>query len=67
MMGFLRRLITADALPTPEDARRVVESERALLNERGDYRNAIQRVQSGTNIMLAWENANKMVSEGKHD
>lgn len=59
-MGFLRRLITADAHLTKAERADIVETERELNQTRGEYRQAISRVEVGTRLMQ-WENANRMV------
>lgn len=61
MMSFLRRLITADAHPTRGEREDVAATERELSQTRGEYRQAVSRVEVGTRLMM-WEQANKMVS-----
>jgi len=60
MMRFLRSLITADAHPTKSERADVAETERELNQTRGEYRQAIARVEVGTRLMQ-WEHANRMV------
>lgn len=61
MMAFLRSLITASAHPTKREREDVADTERELRQTRGEYRQAVSRVEVGTRIMM-WENANRMVS-----
>lgn len=61
MKSFLRRLILADVEQSADEKRASAVIDRELDQERGDYRQAITRVEVGTRLMLAWENANKMV------
>jgi hypothetical protein len=61
MMAFLRSLITASAHPTKREREDVAETERELNQTRGEYRQAISRVEVGTRVMQ-WEQANRMVS-----
>jgi hypothetical protein len=62
MMAFLRSLITASAHPTKREREDVAETERELNETRGEYRQALSRVEVGTRLMQ-WEQANRMVSE----
>lgn len=61
IMSFLRSLITADAHPTAGEREHIAETERELNQTRGEYRQAISRVEIGTRLMM-WEQANRMVS-----
>lgn len=63
MMSYLRRLLLSDIEPTLSEQARATESERRLDAERGEYRQAVSRVEVGTRVMRAWENANRMVKE----
>jgi hypothetical protein len=64
MMSFLRSLFTADAHPTKRERDDIAEKEHELNETRGEYRQAISRVEVGTRLMM-WENANKMVAGGR--
>jgi len=63
MMGFLKRMIMADSKPTVAEQESVAASKRELDQTRGDYRQAVQRVESNMRVMKTWENANRMVRE----
>lgn len=64
MMRFLRSLITADAIPTKREREHVAETERELNQTRGEYRQAISRVEVGTRLMM-WQEANRRVVSGR--
>lgn len=61
IMSFLRSLITADAHPTKGEREDIAKTESELNATRGEYRQAVSRVQVGTRLMM-WEQANRMVS-----
>ena len=60
-MSFLRSLITADARPTKGEREHIAETVSELEQKRGEYRQAISRVEVATR-MMQWEQANRMVS-----
>lgn len=61
MMSFLRSLITADARPTKNERDHIAETVAELDQTRGEYRQAITRVEVATR-MMQWEQANRMAS-----
>lgn len=61
IISFLRSLITADAHPTKGEREDIAKTESELNATRGEYRQAISRIEVGTRLMM-WENANRMVS-----
>lgn len=68
MLNFLRRLIVSDIEPSPVEREEDAILERDLNQARGEYRQAVLRVQVGTkNVMRTWENANQMLREAGHD
>lgn len=62
-MGFLRRMIMADAEPTANDRARIAAVKNELDQTRGEYRQKVQRVETNVRLMKAWENANRMVRD----
>ncbi len=68
MLNFLRRLIVSDIEPSPAEAEEAVALDRDLDQARGEYRQAVLRVQAGTrSVMRTWESANQMLREAGHD
>lgn len=63
MMGFIKRMLVSDITPTPDERNQVEESQRELEQKRGEYRQAVLRVEANMRVMKAWENANRMVRE----
>lgn len=62
-MSFLKRMLISDIQPTAAE-RDIVDASKHELNEaRGEYRQAVQRLESNARVMSAWENANRMVRE----
>lgn len=63
MLGFLRRMLTADAEPTPAEQDKIEASKRELDQTRGEYRQAVLRIEANVRLLRQWENANRMVRE----
>lgn len=63
MMGFIKRMLVSDIAPTPDERNQVEESQRELEQKRGEFRQAVLRVEANMRVMKAWENANRMVRE----
>lgn len=63
MLGFLRRMIMADVKPTTAEQENIDASKRELDQTRGEYRQAVQRVETNMRLLRTWENANRMVRE----
>jgi hypothetical protein len=63
MMGFIKRMLVSDIAPTPDEQSQVEESQRELEQKRGEFRQAVLRVEANMRVMKAWENANRMVRE----
>ena len=61
LMGFLRRMLVSDIEPTAAERHRVEETKDRLNQTRGEYRQAVQRVEANVRVMKTWENANRMV------
>lgn len=62
-MDLLRRWLISDAIPTADEQAAVEESERELAQTRGEYRQAVLRVEANVRVIRSWENANKWVRE----
>jgi hypothetical protein len=63
LMGFLKRMLLSDIEPTPAELDRVEETKTELDLTRGEYRQAVQRIESKMRVMTAWESANRMARE----
>ncbi len=60
MTSLLRRLLGLEHHADPEMVQKAVDSDRVLERERQEYRQIIQRVDSGTRVMKTWDSANRM-------
>lgn len=68
MLNFLRRFIVSDIEPSPVEREEAAILQRDLNQARGEYRQAVLRMQVGTkNVMRTWENANQMLRDNGHD
>lgn len=63
MMAFLKRILIAGAEATPAEKDRIAASKKELDQTRGEYRQAVQRVETNIRLLKTWENANRMVRE----
>lgn len=63
MLRFVKRMLMADAEPTPAEQDRIDASKRELDQTRGEYRQAVQRIEANVRLLRQWENANRMVRE----
>lgn len=59
-MGFLRKVLKLD---DPQLERKAVETEREIESVRQEYRQAIQRTESGVRVMNTWNGAMKMLRD----
>lgn len=60
LMEFLKRMLVSDIEPTTAELNRVAETKSELDQTRGEYRQAVQRIESNMRVMKAWEAANRM-------
>lgn len=61
MMQFLRMMITGDRHPPLSDGDEAILRE--LQQERGEFRQSIQRVASGSRLMMSWEGVGQMMKD----
>lgn len=63
MLEKLRRMLTAGAEATPAEKAKIAASKQELDQTRGEYRQAVQRIETNMRLLKTWENANRMVRE----
>ena len=62
-MNFFKKWFMSDVEPTQDERDHVDETKRELDQTRGEYRQAVLRVEAATRVMKTWENANRMIIE----
>lgn len=68
-MSFIRRVLGIDDKSHKEHAQhmagRARETEQSILAERQEYRQTIQRVESGARVLATWDGAMRMMTRDK--
>lgn len=64
-MKILHRLFNTGIEPTLEQEKKAAESKQRLERERQEYRQIVQRVNSGARLMEIWDDANRMLTNNR--